>query len=448
MDTVRLWIFGFAAATVLLFLLHIWLASGIAALQEIRPKWKTTESKTTIPLRPTLSNLLQKPKQLERMAATAQILFHALFPPLFSGAVSPWIAYDLLPKSVSASLSTWQFAAIFLTVAAIGCLLVFLIGAALPLQACKEPEKRLEQHQKLFSFCLCCLQPLQAIVAALIRLFCGREAVSETVTEEEILSIVDAGTENGLIATQQKEMIDNILEFDDIDISDVMTHRRNIVGVAIDAKIMDVVYLAVNESYSRMPVYRENIDNIVGVLIVKDLLALIGAENVENFTIEHFMREVLFLPETAKCKNVLTEMTRHNAQMAVAVDEYGGTAGIVTVEDILEEIVGSIRDEYDEEEAEQELRMVSDNVYIIKGAADPEEVLPKLGVSLPEGKSFDTMSGFLVEQLGRIPDAEESPVIQYEHIRFTVLLVEENWIAKIKAEIQKNDEEEKPDEAV
>ena len=269
---------------------------------------------------------------------------------------------------------------------------------------------------------------------------CGKDAVAETVTEEEILSIVDAGTENGLIATQQKEMIDNILEFDDVDVSDVMTHRRNIVGVEINTKIKDVVYLAVNESYSRMPVYRENIDNIIGVLIVKDLLALVGAEHVEHFNIQHFMREVLYVPETAKCKNVLTDMTRHNAQMAIAVDEYGGTAGIVTVEDILEEIVGSIRDEYDEEEAEQELRMVSDHVYIIQGSADPEDVLPKLGVGLPEGKTFDTMSGFLVDLLGRIPDAEETPVVTYDSVRFTVLLIEENWIAKIKAEVDVSEE--------
>ena len=235
-------------------------------------------------------------------------------------------------------------------------------------------------------------------------------------------------------------MIDNILEFDDVDVSDVMTHRRNIVGVEINTKIKDVVYLAVNESYSRMPVYRENIDNIIGVLIVKDLLALVGAEHVEHFNIQHFMREVLYVPETAKCKNVLTDMTRHNAQMAIAVDEYGGTAGIVTVEDILEEIVGSIRDEYDEEEAEQELRMVSDHVYIIQGSADPEDVLPKLGVGLPEGKTFDTMSGFLVDLLGRIPDAEETPVVTYDSVRFTVLLIEENWIAKIKAEVGVSEE--------
>lgn len=432
MDTVRLWIFGFFAAAILLLLLHLWIASGIAALKELRPKWKTI----ALPqFSTTLQNLLKKPKLLKRTGTAQQILFHALFPCLLAGGLAPIFRLSLPDWITNAG-----FAAILLATTAVGSLLIFILSAALPLRVCKDPERRLTSHQKAFSFLLCLLKPLESVIAALISAVCGKDAVAETVTEEEILSIVDAGTENGLIATQQKEMIDNILEFDDVDVSDVMTHRRNIVGVEINTKIKDVVYLAVNESYSRMPVYRENIDNIIGVLIVKDLLALVGAEHVEHFNIQHFMREVLYVPETAKCKNVLTDMTRHNAQMAIAVDEYGGTAGIVTVEDILEEIVGSIRDEYDEEEAEQELRMVSDHVYIIQGSADPEDVLPKLGVGLPEGKTFDTMSGFLVDLLGRIPDAEETPVVTYDSVRFTVLLIEENWIAKIKAEVGVSEE--------
>ena len=408
MDTVRLWIFGFFAAAILLLLLHLWIASGIAALKELRPKWKTI----ALPqFSPTLQNLLKKPKLLKRTGTAQQILFHALFPCLLAGGLAPIFRLSLPDWITNAG-----FAAILLATTAVGSLLIFILSAALPLRVCKDPERRLTSHQKAFSFLLCLLKPLESVIAALISAVCGKDAVAETVTEEEILSIVDAGTENGLIATQQKEMIDNILEFDDVDVSDVMTHRRNIVGVEINTKIKDVVYLAVNESYSRMPVYRENIDNIIGVLIVKDLLALVGAEHVEHFNIQHFMREVLYVPETAKCKNVLTDMTRHNAQMAIAVDEY------------------------DEEEAEQELRMVSDHVYIIQGSADPEDVLPKLGVGLPEGKTFDTMSGFLVDLLGRIPDAEETPVVTYDSVRFTVLLIEENWIAKIKAEVGVSEE--------
>ena len=296
MDTVRLWIFGFFAAAILLLLLHLWIASGIAALKELRPKWKTI----ALPqFSPTLQNLLKKPKLLKRTGTAQQILFHTLFPCLLAGGLSPIFRLSLPDWITNAG-----FAAILLAATAVGSLLIFILSAALPLRVCKDPERRLTSHQKAFSFLLCLLKPLESVIAALISAVCGKDAVAETVTEEEILSIVDAGTENGLIATQQKEMIDNILEFDDVDVSDVMTHRRNIVGVEINTKIKDVVYLAVNESYSRMPVYRENIDNIIGVLIVKDLLALVGAEHVEHFNIQHFMREVLYVPETAKCKQL------------------------------------------------------------------------------------------------------------------------------------------------
>lgn len=428
MNTVRLWIFGFSAAAILFFLLHIWIASGIVALKELRTKWKLLSPQPPLSIK--MQILMQKPKLLERMGIAQEILFHTLFPCLVAGAIAPFRRiYN--PDW----MTTEWYVAILLAITMLFSLLIFIISAALPMHVCSIPEKRLLHSQKLFLFLLCWLQPIQAIIAGLTRLLYGRGAVSEAITEEEILSIVEAGTRNGVLATQQKEMIDNILEFNDVEVSDVMTHRRNVIGVDINMKVMDAVYLAINEGYSRMPVYEENMDNIIGVLIVKDLLALIGEKHVDHFNIHHFMRTVLFVPETAKCKDVLTEMTRHNAQMAVAVDEYGGTAGILTVEDILEEIVGSIRDEYDEEEAEQEMRMVSDHIYIIKGSADPEDVLPKLGISLPEGETFDTMSGFLVEQLGRIPDAEETPVITYGQVRFTILLIEENWIARIKAEV-------------
>jgi len=357
MDTVRLWIFGFFAAAILLLLLHLWIASGIAALKELRPKWKTI----ALPqFSPTLQNLLKKPKLLKRTGTAQQILFHALFPCLLAGGLAPIFRLSLPDWITNAG-----FAAILLATTAVGSLLIFILSAALPLRVCKDPERRLTSHQKAFSFLLCLLKPLESVIAALISAVCGKDAVAETVTEEEILSIVDAGTENGLIATQQKEMIDNILEFDDVDVSDVMTHRRNIVGVEINTKIKDVVYLAVNESYSRMPVYRENIDNIIGVLIVKDLLALVGAEHVEHFNIQHFMREVLYVPETAKCKNVLTDMTRHNAQMAIAVDEYGGTVGIVTIEDLIEEVFGDIEDEYDDEN--KEIEVIKEDEYIVDG---------------------------------------------------------------------------------
>ena len=275
---------------------------------------------------------------------------------------------------------------------------------------------------------------LSASTNLIVRMFgLDPNADEETVTEEEIRMMVDVGQEKGVIEDSQKEMINNVFEFDDIVVSDVMTHRTEIVAVEVEEPISSVIHTVIQEGYSRMPVYQGNIDNIVGILMAKDLLCLAGQDNLEHYHIRHFMREVVFVPETAKCKHVLQEMALKKSQLAVVVDEYGGTAGIVSMEDILEEIVGNIQDEYDEEEIE--MRKVSDAVYIIKGTADPDDILPQLGITLPEGREFDTMSGFVVELLGRIPEAEETPSVQYESVLFTVLLIEDNWVSKIKAQI-------------
>lgn len=277
------------------------------------------------------------------------------------------------------------------------------------------------------------LTPLWAIYSGVERAVGGTWVKPDAVTEEDIIQMVEEGNETGVIEESQREMINNIFEFDDIVVSDVMTHRTEIVAVEVEEPISSVIHTVIQEGYSRMPVYQGNIDNIVGILMAKDLLCLAGQDNLEHYHIRHFMREVVFVPETAKCKHVLQEMALKKSQLAVVVDEYGGTAGIVSMEDILEEIVGNIQDEYDEEEIE--MRKVSDAVYIIKGTADPDDILPQLGIALPEGREFDTMSGFVVELLGRIPEAEETPSVQYESVLFTVLLIEDNWVSKIKAQI-------------
>ena len=277
------------------------------------------------------------------------------------------------------------------------------------------------------------LTPLWAIYSGVERAVGGTWVKPDAVTEEDIIQMVEEGNETGVIEESQREMINNIFEFDDIVVSDVMTHRTEIVAVEVEEPISSVIHTVIQEGYSRMPVYQGNIDNIVGILMAKELLCLAGQDNLEHYHIRHFMREVVFVPETAKCKHVLQEMALKKSQLAVVVDEYGGTAGIVSMEDILEEIVGNIQDEYDEEEIE--MRKVSDAVYIIKGTADPDDILPQLGITLPEGREFDTMSGFVVELLGRIPEAEETPSVQYESVRFTVLLIEDNWVSKIKAQI-------------
>ena len=254
----------------------------------------------------------------------------------------------------------------------------------------------------------------------------------DTVTEEDIRQMVDEGNETGVIEESQRDMINNIFDFGDVDLSDVMTHRKDIVAVEVNEKIADIVYIAINKGYSRIPVYEKTVDSFVGIIYVKDLLCLVGSEQSEDFTIKQFIRKVLYLPETCMCSDAFETLTKERQQCAIVVDEYGGTAGFVSMEDILEEIVGNIQDEYDDENAE--IVQLSDGVYSMSGDVRPEDAEETLDFKMPDDHNYDTMSAFIVDLLGRIPEEDETPSVQYDGYEFTVLLAEDNWISKIKAE--------------
>lgn len=249
-------------------------------------------------------------------------------------------------------------------------------------------------------------------------------------TEDEIMSLVDAGAESGEIETSSVEMINNIFEFGDLKISDVMTHRVNIAAVEEGVSTDDIVYLALEEGFSRIPVYRESIDNIIGIILVKDLLCLIGKEHSENYTAKDFIRQVSIIPESCPCDEAFKQLTENKSGMAVAIDEYGGTAGLVTVEDLIESVMGNIQDEYDDEEVS--IKQLGKDKYQIEGECDPEEVLELFGYELPEDHEYDTIGGFVTDLLGYIPEnTEKTPHTDYEDLRFVVTEVGDNCISKI-----------------
>lgn len=254
----------------------------------------------------------------------------------------------------------------------------------------------------------------------------------EEITEEEIRMLVDVGNEIGFIEESQKEMINNIFEFDDTTAGEVMTHRTEIVAVEKNAKISEIVYLAINEGFSRLPVYEKDLDNIIGLIYVKDLLCLVGCNSSEDFKTADFIRTVLFVPESTKCRALFAEFKKSKAHMAVVVDEYGGTAGIVSMEDILESIVGDIEDEYDEKE--EDIQEIAENLYIMDGTTDLEDVGELLGVSFEEDEDFDTLGGFIIHMLGRIPKDDETPQITYSGYQFIVLSMDERRIDKVKVQ--------------
>ncbi|NLY88593.1 MAG: HlyC/CorC family transporter [Firmicutes bacterium] len=249
------------------------------------------------------------------------------------------------------------------------------------------------------------------------------------ITEEEIRMMVDVGEEKGTIDESEREMINNIFEFDNKVVSDIMTHRTDIVGISISASLEEVIDLIKREKFTRFPVYEDNIDNIVGILNIKDLIQLLE-EKDEGFDLKKIMRQAYFVPASKKTDELFKELQNRKTHMAVAIDEYGGTAGIITIEDLVEEIVGNIFDEYDEEE--KEFEKLDENTFIINGVASLERVKDLLEVDLPT-EDYDTLGGFLTGQLGRIPREGEKPVIEFNGVVFKVEKISEKRITRVKA---------------
>lgn len=295
----------------------------------------------------------------------------------------------------------------------------------------------------LCGFCAFAVQPFVRIngflATVLARLFGVRRGEEpERVTEEEIRLMVDMGNEKGAIEKSEKDMINNIFEFDDRTVSEIMTHRTDMTAVPLDASLDEIIAMAMETGYSRIPVYGEDIDDIEGILYVKDLLCLIGKNSVA-FSARNYMRKVLFIPENMPCVSLFTQFKQKKLQVAIAVDEYGGTAGLVSMEDLLESIVGNIQDEYDDEE--EEIYRLSDDCYLIDGTVSIDEVENLFDAELDaEDKSdYDTIGGLLTGLLDGLPEPDSHPTVSLSGLLFTVVLVEERRIARIRVERQMPD---------
>lgn len=273
-----------------------------------------------------------------------------------------------------------------------------------------------------------------------VRLF-GIDPNEETraITEEEIRMMVDVGEEKGSIRETEKAMINAIFDFDNTAVADIMTHRTEISGLSVDATFEEVKAFVNDERYTRFPVYEDTIDNIIGVLHIKDLLRSIGNGSVEHFDLRQLIREPYFVPESKKTDALFRELQKEKVHLAVVIDEYGGTAGIITIEDLLEEIVGNIFDEYDDEE--KEILALNHYTYDVLGSVNLEELDETCDLGLPEEvlEDYDTLSGFLVSLLGHIPEDNEQVDLVYRNLRFKILQAEDKVIEKVRI-IKKLDE--------
>jgi len=396
----------------------------------------------------------KKAKQIQKMLknpskflATIQIgitlagfLSSAFASDAFAGMLAPKLN-ELMPFI---SINVWQnISIVIITIILSFFTLVF--GELVP--------KRLamKYYEKISYATIGVIKAISVITAPFVKLLTGAtnivskifgvgEQEEEIVTEEEIKMMVDQGEEKGSIEENEKELINNVFEFNDIVASEIMTHRTDMYAIEIEQDLYEILDEIDEYKYSRIPVYRDSIDNIEGILFLKDILKSVSMR--KKIKIADIIREAYFVPETKPIDEIFKELQANKMQMAIVVDEYGGTAGVLTMEDILEELVGNIFDEYDD--IEFEYKKLDENTYLIDGSISLYELKKILNVELPEG-DYETLSGYLIEKLGRLPEEGEYPVIEDEKLTYKIQEYEDKrirWVkvCKNKQEINENKE--------
>ena len=322
-------------------------------------------------------------------------------------------------------------------------ILLVSLGMALPKRlAAENPEKWAMGLFPAVSVLMTLLIPVTAAVGAVSSLLlraAGMDPSSqeEGVTEEDIMSMVNEGHEQGVLEDSEAEMITNIFELGDKRAEDVMTHRKNLVLLDGSMTLKEAVRFILEEgNHSRFPVYGDNTDDILGVVHLRDVMVWAEKKACENIPIREIpdlMMEAKFIPESRSVDSLFREMQSQKIHMAIVVDEYGQLSGIVTMEDILEEIVGNIQDEYDREE--ELIRPLGNGAFLISGMASLEDVSEALGIQFTEEEEedYDTLSGLLISLLDRIPGEDERPVIPCGGYDFQVERVEHKRIASVRA---------------
>lgn len=266
-----------------------------------------------------------------------------------------------------------------------------------------------------------------------VRIFGGNdETTNEKVTKEEIKMMIDVGEESGIFNETEKEMIDGIFEFDNTLAREVMTPRTNVFMIDVDTPIEEVLDSVLEEQYSRVPVYDDETDNIIGILYMKDLFVQMRKEGLENISIRNLIRPAYFVPDTKNTDVLFRELQKSKNHMAILIDEYGGFEGIVTIEDLIEEIVGNIFDEYDEGiEQDEYIHKIDQRTFIVNGLVSIDEINEKLDIKLPS-EHFDTVGGFVINLIGNIPKENEENIVEYEDMVFKVEKVNEKRIELLK----------------
>lgn len=342
-------------------------------------------------------------------------------------------ATAILTQLITSVFNNGKYSTIVATVVMTALILVF--GEITPKTfAAQNPEKVAVKVSVPLEFLSKILKPvlfiLNIVTSFIIKLFGGSVGeISPFVTEEEIRSLVDAGEEEGVLKHQEREMIEGIFEIDDTDVRDVMVPRIDIIATPENASLRTALDTIITYGHSRIPVFKDTIDNITGILYAKDILPFVSStkSEIEEKDINTLLRKAYYVPETKKVSQLLKELQQKKIHMAIVLDEYGGTEGLVTIEDILEEIVGDILDEFDNEI--DLVEKIEEGVFIVKAEVSLEEINDLFDVDLPED-DFDSLGGYIFSYLGRVP--VHGDIVKYENIEMTVESINNRRVKKIK----------------
>ena len=358
---------------------------------------------------------------------------------MVSGMAVAYYHYFLryISDAVRTGITTKPVLVVLLT-AVITAFIVMLVE----LFAIKIPKKAAYKHAEGFAFATARLLRLlvsilgpfawivETVTIGILHLFNIKASeLEEIVTEEELISTVTEAQESGVLEAEEAEMIHNIFEFDAKEVNDVMTHRKNMIAVDADMTLEEAMKFMLNEAYSRFPVYEESVENIIGILHLKDVLKIYISGNPDRMKqrkVRSITRKPYFVPDTQSLDVLFHDMQKKKIHMAFAIDEYGQTAGLVTMEDILEEIVGDIQDEYDSEE--EDITEEAEGVYLVKGLTNLEDLSEVLELDMTE-EDFDTLNGLMVSELGHIPMEGEQFSMTYHNCRMEIVEVKNKMIA-------------------
>jgi len=265
----------------------------------------------------------------------------------------------------------------------------------------------------------------------IIRMLGGKKKpISPFVTEEEIKTMINIGEEEGTLEEEEKQMLHKVFAFGDKVVTEAMVPRTEIVSIPDDATVDDALKLVLEEGYSRYPVVKENIDSVTGILYVKDIVKQMAQGKIQNHTpITEIVREAYYIPENKMVTELLDEMQKNKFQIAIVMDEYGGTAGLITLEDIMEEIVGGLQDEFEAMEGEKEFEIIDERTSIVAGQTGLDEINELVGSEIVS-EDFHTIGGFVFGLFRRLPKVGEQA--RYHNLRFLILEMEDRKIAKVK----------------